>query len=220
LDDQVLAALFEIGDGQTKELVRLLYDPNRDISLRAQILLRYLGNDTGIRRLNRWLGRQTRVVEAGPIPIPLRGRDYEVITSDYIEADPRKWRGAETYIVALAIDGSPRARMILSQLAKLGRDLPDSTKTGAILRLARDSRLPSLRIQFTQGESLRNAFFVASEDRRYASAKFIGFSQKRDKAILEICINRGALAEEWYHVVVKTSERNWRYLSITQVGAS
>jgi hypothetical protein len=80
-------------------------------------------------------------------------------------------------------------------------------------------------VRLVRGEDLakgvlNNVFFVSAEDRKYTSAKLIGFNQKRDKAIIEIYINRGPLSEEWYHVVVRILGRTWRYLSITQIAVS
>lgn len=223
-DDGILAALFEAGDVQTAALLQLLNDKNKEVSLRAQIIIRYLGNDLAIKQLHQWLDRQQQIAVAGPVPVPLRERDYRVIRLNYLRKSPNEWRNAEPYVLALAIDGSAKAEKTLSTLAKLAGNNSESY-TGRALMLVRNpsSRIQEVRFDGSQNLAhsiLNNAFFILPEDRNHTSAKLIGFNQKHDKAIVEISINRGALSEEWYHVVVRISERSWRYLSITQVAVS
>lgn len=45
------AALFRIGDARIGDLVQALDDPNKEISLNAQRVIRYLGNEVGLRGL-------------------------------------------------------------------------------------------------------------------------------------------------------------------------
>lgn len=49
LDDRdKLATLFRVGDERITDLIQALNDPNPDISLRAQVIIRYLGSDVGM----------------------------------------------------------------------------------------------------------------------------------------------------------------------------
>jgi hypothetical protein len=115
-DREVLAALFKHGDDQIADLIEALHDPDPKIRLRAQIVIRYLGNETGLRALEDWYGRQVEIVTSGPIPLPLRGRDYEFIKIQYIDKPSPSWVSAEQYIYALALDGSPRAKALLNEM--------------------------------------------------------------------------------------------------------
>jgi hypothetical protein len=207
------------------ELIQLLDDQSKEVSLRAQIVIRYLGDDSAMRRLHQWLDRQDLVAVAGPVPVPLRERDYRVIQLNYIGKNPNEWSEAEPYILALAIDGSPKAEKTLNTLAKLAGNTSSLTFTGRALTLVRNMNSQDREVRLVRGEDLakavlNNAFFISAEDKQYTSAKLIGFNQKRDKAIIEVSINRGALSEEWYHVVVRILGRSWRYLSITQIAVS
>ncbi len=67
---------------------------------------------------------------------------------------------------------------------------------------------------------LDNAFFVAPEDHKYASARLLGLNGNKNKALVEVYINRGRLAEEWYHVVIRKCGQGWKFFSITQVAVS
>src|SRR3989442_9037930 len=53
-DSHVLAALFKNGDARIDDLIEALHDPDKNISLRAQIVIRYLGNETGMKALENW----------------------------------------------------------------------------------------------------------------------------------------------------------------------
>jgi hypothetical protein len=67
---------------------------------------------------------------------------------------------------------------------------------------------------------LQNAFFVSPIDRKYTSARLLALNGAVDKALVEVYINRGPLAEEWYHVVIRKCARGWKFFSITQVAQS
>ena len=74
-DREVLAALFKNGDARIDDLIEALHDPDRNISLRAQIVIRYLGNETGMKALEDWYSKQSEILMSGPIPLPLKERD-------------------------------------------------------------------------------------------------------------------------------------------------
>ncbi|MCA1607614.1 MAG: hypothetical protein LC775_19590, partial [Acidobacteria bacterium] len=69
-------------------------------------------------------------------------------------------------------------------------------------------------------EVLNNAFFVAQEDRKYTSARVLALNSAKKKALVEVYINRGTLAEEWYHVVLRRCDQGWKFVSITPVAVS
>jgi hypothetical protein len=67
---------------------------------------------------------------------------------------------------------------------------------------------------------LANAFYVSPEDKKHVTARLLGFNGKKNKALVEVYINRGRFAEEWYHVVMRKCEQGWKFFSITQVAVS
>lgn len=218
-----LVILFREGDNRIAALVQLLDDQDRSVSLRAQMVIRYLGNKSGTQALYEWYKKQSELSVAGPIPVPLSEWDYVVIKANLIDKAPRTWGDYEVrYIYALALDGSVRAKAVLDELIKSARDLDDSNFAGHAIKTVQRSN-PN---QILTGEKdlaklvLDNAFFISPGDRKYTSARFLGFNGDEDKALVEVYINRGALAEEWYHVVVSKRGQGWIFFSVTQIAIS
>lgn len=223
-DSDRLAALFRLGDKRIADLIGLLDDPDPKVRLRAQVVIRYLGNEGGMKALREWYSRQKgEYGVAGPIPLPLTEWDYKIIEVDLMARSPQTWldQGVQ-YIYALALDGSPRAKAVLAELTKKATGLDESNLIGYALRRVQ-TRGPR---ELLNGEEnlaklvLSNAFFIAPEGRKYTSARLLGFNGVKDKALVEVHVNRGTLAEEWYHVVLSKCEHGWRVFSISPVGIS
>ena len=70
-DSKVLGTFFRSEDAHLENLIKALDDSDQEVSLRAQIVLRYLRDPIGIRAIDSWVGRQTG--EYATAPIPLRG---------------------------------------------------------------------------------------------------------------------------------------------------
>jgi hypothetical protein len=214
-DRQALATLFKEGDARIDDLIKALHEPDRNISLRAQIVIRYLGNQTGMKALEEWYGTQAEVVRSGPIPIPLGERDY-------------KWIGAQSitnvddYIYALALDSSPRARALLDEMTKKSGSVDGHMFAVQALKRVNGSEPEKL----LTGEHdlaklvLKNAFFIDPISKPHTSVRLLGLNGEKDKALVEVYINRGRLAEEWYHVVIRRCDQGWKFFSITQVAVS
>lgn len=217
-----LAKLFRVGDERISDLVKALDDPNPDISFRAQIVIRYLGNENGMKGLFEWYSKQGKFRVAGPVPIPLRERDYKVICTQYIDEPPENWVRSESYIYALALDSSPKAKEVLKKLIRIAGNLAEATVANRAIRQVQANQPAKILIgeQDLAELVLSNAFFVSSNDRKYASARLLTLNGARDKALIEVHINRGALSEEWYHVVIKKCGQNWCFLSITLIAIS
>jgi len=214
-DRQALAALFKKGDARIDDLVKALRDPDRNVSLHAQIAIRYLGNQTGMKALEEWYATQSEIVRSGPIPIPLSERDYQWIKE-------QSFNDAGDYIYALALDGSPRATAVLDELMKKKARVDD--RLFAVQALKRVNAAEPQKL-LTDGNDLsklvlKNAFFIDPISRPYTSAKLLGLNGRRDKALVEVYINRGRLAEEWYHIVLSKHGEGWKFFSITQVAQS
>jgi hypothetical protein len=214
-DRQILAALFKNGDGRIEDLIEALHDPDRNTSLRAQIVIRYLGNEAGMKALEEWYSKQNEILMSGPIPLPLRERDYKWISDQSIN-------DASNYIYALALDGSPRARAMLNEMMKREETAYDGTFASLALsriKVSHPQKLLTGRRDLAK-LVLRNAFFIPPVGRPYTSARLLGLNGRKDKALVEVYINAGPLAEEWYHVVISKHGRGWRFFSITQVAVS
>jgi hypothetical protein len=220
-DREVLAILFKSGDARISDLIEALDDRDRQISLRAQIVIRYLGNDTGMKALESRYKNQSEIVIAGPVPLPLGERDYEFIKDQYIDKPSIKWV-SDKYIYALALDGSARAKNSLNEMMKRAGSIDDSTEGGRALgRVFASTPRKLLTPQPDLAKMvLANAFFILPSDRAYTSSRLLTVNAAKDKALVEVYINRGPLAEEWYHVVVSKQGRNWKFFSITQVAVS
>jgi hypothetical protein len=222
VDNDKLATLFKVGDERVQDLIEALDDSNPEISLRAQIVIRYLGDELAMKKLFEWYSKRQESVIAGPVPLPLKEWDYKVINANYIDTPPSQWRGAEPYIYALALDDSAKAKTLLNQLFESAGHLSESTVVGRALERVQSSQpknsLP--REKDLARLVLKNAFFVSPIDQKYTSSRLLALSQERDKALVEVYINRGALAEEWYHVVLSKCDQGWKFFSIYQVAIS
>lgn len=222
LDRDKLAALFRIGDQQLADLIQALDDPAPEIRLRAQIIIRYLGDDVGMKALYKWYDKRQQFSVVGPIPLPLSEYDYKVIYANYIGKPSKAWSEAERYIYALALDGSPQAKAALSKMIKSASSLDEATVAGNAIKRVQESQ-PAMLLTEQKDLAklvLKNAFFIAPEDRKYTSARLLALNGAEDKALIEVYINRGALSEEWYHVVIRKCEQGWKFFSITQVAVS
>ncbi len=223
-DSDKLSALFKSGDENSAELIKLLDDPDPEVSLGAQIVIRYLGNETGMKALREWFTLQQREYRvAGPIPLPLAEWDYILIETNLMKNPSPSWSNQGfKYIYALALDGSERAEKVLTDLSQKAADLNELTFVRqAIKRLGSKEFSSQLRGNGDLDKLvLNNAFFVSASDRKYMSGRLLALNGAKNKALVEVYINRGPLAEEWYHVVVRKSDQGWKFLSITQVAVS
>jgi hypothetical protein len=221
-DREALAALFKTGDARIAELIEALHDPDLNVRLRAQIVIRYLGNETGMKALEDWYSKQAEVVTSGPIPLPLKERDYEFIKDQYLNKPAAAWAGADQYIYALALDGSPKAKALLHELMKSAGTIDDFTVGGRAIRLTNAGDAERVLIGQRDLAKLvsENAFFIAANDRPFTSAKLLSLNGAKDKALIELYINRGRLAEEWYHIVLSKHGQGWKFFSIRQVAVS
>lgn len=217
-----LAKLFRAGDERIADLLKALDDPNPDISLRAQVVIRYLGNDVGVKGLFEWYDKQKQFRVAGPIPLPLSEWDYKVVYAQYITEPPEKWVKSEPYMYALALDDSPKAKEALEKMIRIASNLDEATVANrAASRIQADQPAKILAGKEDLADLIRsNAFFISSDDRKYTSARFLALNGAKNKGLIEVYINRGRLSEGWYHVVVQKCEQGWRFFSITPVATS
>lgn len=221
-DRETLAMLFHTGDERIEHLIKALDDPDERIRLRAQVIIRYLGNETGMRALVESYEKRKETVISGPVPLPLNNWDYTYIETNYVHT-PASWDMlSERYIYALALDDSQTAKTKLKEVIKAAENLAAASTIKRAIKLIQENPPDKLlTVQKDIGKTvLQNAFFVESTDRKYTSARLLAFNGVKDKALVELYINRGVLAEEWYHVVISNRGQGWKFFSITQVAVS
>jgi hypothetical protein len=63
-------------------------------------------------------------------------------------------------------------------------------------------------------------FFLSEEDRKLTSASLLSFNGRKNKALVELHLSGGLLAEDWYHVVVSKIDKGWQFYSITFIKQS
>lgn len=214
-DRETLAYLFHIGDLRIPDLVEALGDPNHAISVRAQVVLRYLGSKPGMQAYFDFdSNKPPHRLMSGPVPLPLHDWDFDVGMKGYL-ADPPKWNSRlRPYIYALVLDNSPRAQATLQEIRKR---LPSGTQVPAapvppIKCLGTDCGLEELVIS--------HAFFLSDGQKSEAHARFLAFSYHGDKALLEISTGAVPLGEQWFHVVLEKEVSGWRFFSVYLAGAS
>ncbi len=221
-DRQTLALLFRTGNERIEDLIKALNDPDRRVSLRGQIVIRYLGNEAGMKALVESYSKRPQIETSGPVPLPLKKWDYTYIETNYTRTPPSWDMLSERYIYALALDDSPKAKELLSDVIKRTGNLDaGSTVLRAVKLVQANQPAKVLTGDRDLGKLvLQNAFFVSPIDRNYTSARLLAVNGATDKALVEVYINRGPLAEEWYHVVIRRCEQGWKFFSITQVAQS
>jgi len=225
-DTDQLAALFKVGDERIQDLIDALDDPVRDISLRAQIVIRYLGNAEGMKGLTEWYSKQPdKILIAGPVPLPLTEWDYSFINRNLIDKPARTWRELEIqYIYALAIDDTQQNKTLLDATIKGAGSVDEATYVGLVLKQVRQGQQLSRNLLPTRKDLatvvMDHAFFVSTQSRKYTSARLLGLNGAKDKALVEVYVNHGVLAEEWYHVVIQKNKQGWKFFSISQVALS
>jgi hypothetical protein len=218
-----LAVLFNVGDQRIQDLIQALDDTDGDISLHAQIMIRYLGNAEGMKHLIEWYNKHpTEYKIAGPVPLPLTDWDYKFVDTNLMPRPPETWREIGVrYLYALAIDSSERSQKALQALLKNATPVNENTFVGHTVNQLQTAR-PNTALSGKDVASLvrENAFFLSSSDRRRTTTRLLALNGTKDKALVEVYINRGRLAEEWYHVVMSKCGRGWKYFSITQISVS
>jgi hypothetical protein len=129
---------------------------------------------------------------------------------------------SERYIYALALEDSPRAKEVLNKVIGSATNLGEGSIVGRAIELVQANQ-PSKLFTGTKDLAelvLQNAFFIAPSDMKHTSAKVLALNATNDKALVEVYINRGTLAEEWYHAIIMKSGQQWKFFSITQVSMS
>lgn len=207
--DSALGTLFSVGDERMDELIAALDDQPPEISGKAQRVIRLLGNPRGIGSVHaRCMRKECSITEV--VPIPLDDWDFK-----FLEANLLRWDNPfeREYLIAATLDGSPRALQYRDRiLARLGKHAPDLPFEN-LRSLPKSGRTP-------EGAVEKDLCFVWKDARKFTTTKFLAFNGAKDKALVEVYVNQGALMEEWYLVVLQKRDGGWKYFSITMVRQS
>jgi hypothetical protein len=215
-----LTKLFGVGDERIQDLIRALNEPNEAARRNAQIVIRYLGNDAGMKAVIESYRKSKAYSEVGPVPLPLSNWDYELIRNHYL-TKARAWdQRATSYIYALALDESTDAVALLREWNKeieqgvipyhYAMHQVKAIRPGAAI--LGDTDLAKLVAD--------NAFFVNSDERRHISSKLMGFNHARNKALIKVNVGEEPLGTEQYHVVLQKRGEAWRFYSVTPISVS
>ncbi|MEZ5308057.1 MAG: hypothetical protein R2684_13000 [Pyrinomonadaceae bacterium] len=224
-ENHAISKLMEIGDSCIDELIAILNGKEFQLSVAAQEALRYLGNERGVAALEVWNRHNTTPYPVkGPVPLPIMEFDYEMIELNFLGKNPRDMGLLSSqYLYALAIDAdSPKSKILFEKMLKALQAVDNRSITRKMLNNL-SSNYPLKPFSGSKGLEiavLENAFFLSGEDKKVTKATLLGFNGRRDKALLELYLSRGLLAEEWYHVVVNRQENDWKFYSITFVKQS
>lgn len=209
--------LFEMGDERIDDLIRGLDDSDNDVRRAAQWMIRYLGNPKGMTAVRQWLDRHDREkvgsLIIGPAPLPLTDWEYRWIEEAYLGKPVNEWPRQDSFLYALALDQSPSSKELLKELKRRVEWSMRGTFTGRALEDALSYKPRALAVEKgLPGLVLENAFFIPPEDRRCCTrARVLGQSRAGDKVMIELYVNRGVLAEEWWHVGIRKTGEAWMF---------
>jgi hypothetical protein len=222
-DSETLGKLFALADTNVPLLLSSLDDADESISLAAQRVIRYSGNSEGLAGLQRWY--QQRAREAGVFPVtgPITfhlqtdRRQLDILLRSPSAQDPR----TDQFILALALDASPASQVALQRLSAEAKFPSGTTAQHALdVALSRDATRTCHNPRELQRWLPRNAFFLSKYDSKYTSARVLAYNSAQTKILAALYVNRGVLAEEWYHVVLEDTGNGWRIARIDQVAVS
>lgn len=220
IGDDALTVLFSTGDERIQDLVRALNDPSEVVRRNAQAVIRYLGNDAGMKALVESYAKSPAYTLAGPVPLPLRDWDYEYIRKYYLSPSKEWDSRASSYIYALVLDGSPKAVTLLQEL-RTKAEAGTITYHYALARVKAVSQKQNLPHETDLAKVVAdNAFFVSADSREHISVKLLGFNQAKDKSLLKVYVGGPPLAAEQYHVVLQKNQAGWRIFSVTPISVS
>lgn len=205
---ELLSCLFSHGDMEIEAIVEGLSDSDPDVQVGSQMIIRYLGNPTGLSQLLNFYAKakQNTVVVIEPVAAPLAEWDFQYLAGALVKG---RHFGSERlgYSVALEVDGSERAQKLLQRINEFG-----STSSQPFLSECGKSNLSR---SFEVGGSLEKsvldqACFLKLTDRDHASTKLLAYNSLRDKALVEIRDGQRSI-----HIVVSRRGDTWTFFSVT-----
>jgi hypothetical protein len=210
-----MAKLFRQEGDVVPELVSALDDSDERVAGRAQIMLRLIGDEEGVRRLLAWYEQRRAVLRTvnGPVQTPLQEWDYKQI-ADMLQARPSsKWKeNPINSLFALAIDHSPRAQSFFAQMIDAIPARDDLTPLFQFATYVRDR--PQEAAACEPGDPLefvtRNAFFMPAEEKGSSALEQI--SSATGGRLLLVRVSRAF--GNTFLVVLRRPSDCWRYQSV------
>ena len=214
--DSTLRNLFQTGDDRINDLIKALDDSDNEISLNAQIVIRALGNEKGTEAMYEWFAKREKENKSYSIylgsltPLPLKDWEFKQI-DNYLEAKDSNKKLMGSQIYALILDESEKSNRYFQNLKKIG--------------FGNDVDISQARKSFKENGNLskavlKNAFFLTDEEKNYSIAKLMAYNKSKNKALIYIKTNFGALMETWYHVVLQKTGNEWKFYSLSQTANS
>jgi len=201
-DTKSLAKGFKLADQNPTIFIAALNDPTENVQVNAQRFIRYLADPKAMAALR--ASQSGQKFFTGAVPVPLEDWDYERIQNGLL-CDSCSLKSPDVnYIYALVLDGSQRAQELLGRInARYPRKVtygerPESRVSGNV-----------------EKQLVRQAFFISADDKKFTKAQRIAINRRGDKALYVVYVNRGPLAEEWYHVVMTRESDGWRIISVS-----
>ena len=209
-----LPRLFRLGDSVVYELSDELKNPDPTTRFAAQIVLRYLATPKALKALDQIDGLEL----TGPIPAPVGRRDYEFIRSQYLDKNFVTEALFDAAMFALVLDHSAEALSLFDHVMANARRHSIRVDERRYLEIASVGTIVA-------GKNLAKSVldrvtFLSTDERSYARAEVLAFNKNKDEALIEITLDHGGMAKEWYHLVVLKSGPGWKLLSIGQVAVS
>ena len=222
-----LSRLFQIGDECVGDLISNLNDStDLQIVIASQQTIRYLGNPTALSALEAWNKKNTKSYPVfGPVPVPIMEFDYEMIELNLLAPNQRDLGLiVSPHFYALAIDKqSSRSNDLLQKVLKKLETVDERSVTKTMVDRLKGS-YPLKPFNDTNNDVaatvLENAFFLSREDKQFTTSRLLSINGSGDKALVELKLSRGVVAQEWYHVVVNKVGNQWKFFSITFIKQS
>ena len=126
------------------------------------------------------------------------------------------------YIYALALDDSQQSKEILDAIVRKAKTENKNALITSAISQVQSVTSNSLNAgkKGLAKQVLDSAFFVSNGRQKHANARFLALNGMKDMALIEVYVNGGILAEEWYHVVLRKRGHHWEFFSISQVAVS
>ena len=220
---QSLITLFSKDESSLEKVSEYWNSSESSQSIGAQRIVRYTGYPKILKKWERWCIGKSGCLASGAIPIPLTQLDKQVILYKLENEEICNWGYTDMgYIYALLLDKSKASQNLLQKIkSKTNYCLDDSIiKTGFKNAEKANPREIILDSKNLTDAVLDNLFFLNKRDLKNKTVSFWAFNNKKDKALLEVYVNHGILAERFYHIVLKKTNKGWRYFSITLVALS
>jgi len=209
--ERTLAGLFALADERMPDLIALLDSKDEGTRTEAQRIIRYSASAEGMKAL---ADPERGRFFTGPVPVPITTADLKLFDSEYFQREPCQI--GCTFVYALALDPSDEAQARYQAAVK-------RVRPGAIRAQFKERAVPRMVCDGCKDLAaavLTRAFFLSEADLPYTRASVLAYSGDHQKALVSVYVNEGALAERWYHVVLRRTGTEWDFVSVVLAAQS